>query len=94
VRPDFPTDNPAVKSIPLRENVARDDIKCTVSGWGLMGNSKQAMPQILQFVSVSFITYDTCRHRYSFIEPGMNCAGESMGGKGVCKVSISFLLLS
>jgi hypothetical protein len=94
VSPDFPTDNPAVESIPLRKDVARDGIKCTVSGWGLMGDTKQAMPQILQVVFVPFITYETCRRIYNDIEPGMNCAGERMGGKGFCEVSISSLLMS
>jgi hypothetical protein len=59
-----------------------------------MGEAEQDMPQILQLVSVRFITYDTCRHTYSKIEPGMICAGERMGRKGACRVSISSLLMS
>jgi len=94
VNPDFPTDNPAVNSILLRNDVASDDVKCTVSGWGLMEDSKDAIPQILQVVAVHFINYDTCRSVYNNIKPGMKCAGALMGGKGVCKVSISSLPMS
>jgi len=84
VSPDFPTDNPAVKPIALRKDVARDGIRCTVSGWGKLGDSQEGMPQILQVVDVFFVTYDTCRSINSDIEPGMNCAGERKGGKDAC----------
>jgi len=98
VSPDFPKDNPAVKIIRLRKDVARDGIKCTVSGWGHLGDPKKTMPQILQVVEVPFITYDNCRSIYSKIyseiEPGMNCAGDCKGGKGACIVSIPSLLKS
>jgi len=52
------------------------------------------MPQILKLVVVPFITYDTCRSKYSNIEPGMNCAGEQTDGKDACVVSIPSLLTS
>jgi hypothetical protein len=81
VIPDFPTDNPAVKPIPLRKDVASDDAKCTVSGWGKLVDPEETRPQILQVVDVHFITYDTCRSKYSDIEPGMISAGERKGGK-------------
>jgi hypothetical protein len=96
VSPGFPTDNPAVKAIPLQENVAPDGLICTVSGWGLLGAAEQTMPQILQVVVVPFITYDTCRYIYrnyteGSIEPGMNCAGYLQGGKDACGVSTASL---
>jgi len=94
VSPDFPADNPAVKPIPLRKDVANDGIKCTVSGWGYLGDPKETTPQNLQVVMVSFTTYDTCRSKYSDIEPGMNCAGDTKGGKGAYVVSIPSLLTS
>ena len=74
--PDFPTDNPSVKPIALRKDVASDGIICTVSGWRFLGEPKEAMPQILQVDEVSFIIYDTCSNIYSDIKPDMNCAGE------------------
>ncbi|GFG36634.1 hypothetical protein Cfor_04118, partial [Coptotermes formosanus] len=89
VSPGFPTDNSAVKAIPLRQDVAPDGLICTVSGWGSLGDSDGTMPQNLQVVMVPFITYDTCRYIYSnytegSIEPGMNCAGFLQGGKDAC----------
>ncbi|GFG36636.1 hypothetical protein Cfor_04119, partial [Coptotermes formosanus] len=89
VSPGFPTDNSAVKAIPLRQDVPPDRLICTVSGWGSLGDSDGTMPQILQVVMVPFITYDPCRDIYSnytegSIEPGMNCAGFLQGGKDAC----------
>jgi len=96
VSPDFPTDNPAVKPIPLRKDVASDSVKCTVSGWGYVRNQAETLSQILQVVDVTFIPYDTCRsiRGYSNIKPGMICAGDSKGGKDACTVSIHPLLTS
>jgi hypothetical protein len=65
-----------------------------VSGWGLLGDTKETMPQILQVVEVPFITYDNCRNIYSDIKHGMICAGESEGGKDACQISIPSLLTS
>jgi coagulation factor 12 (Hageman factor) len=95
VSPGFPTDNPAVKAIPMREDIAPDGLVCTVSGWGLLGDEEDTMPQILQVVIVPFITYDTCRIIYKdytegSIEPGMNCAGFLEGGKDACGVNTAF----
>jgi len=89
VSPGFPTDNPAVKAIPLQQNLAPDGLECTVSGWGRLRDGELATPQILQVVVVPFITYDTCRYIYQnytdgSIEPGMNCAGYLQGGKDAC----------
>jgi len=92
VSPDFPTDNPAVKPIPLRKDVA-SDIKCTVSGWGRLEDQKGPKPQILQVVVVPFISYNTCRSIYNDIEPGMICAGYLQGGKDACGVSIIILYI-
>ena len=83
-----------MKPIALRKDVASDGIKCTVSGWGHLGDTKETKPQILQVVEVPFINYDSCRSIYSNIEHGMVCAGESEGGKDACKVSIPSLLTS
>jgi len=94
VSPDFPTENPAVKPIELRKDVGSDGIQSTVSGWGRLGDTKEAMSQILQVAGVSFITYDTWRSINSELEPRMNCAGERKGGKDACKVSIPSLLTS
>ena len=91
---DSPTENPAVKSIELRNDVGRDGIQCTVSGWGRLGDTKEAMSQILQVAGVSFITYDSCRSINSEFEPRMNCAGERKGGNDACKVSIPSSLMS
>jgi hypothetical protein len=88
VSPDFPTNNLSVKKIDLREDVASDNIRCTVSGWGLLEYQKAPEPQILQVVYVPFISYDTCRSTYNDIELGMICAGKRRGGKGACHVSI------
>jgi len=73
-----------------------DGIKCTVSGWGRLGFTEETMPEILQVAEVSFITHETCSSMYSHseIKPGMNCAGESEGGKDACGVSIPSLLTS
>jgi len=65
-----------------------------VSGWGRLGETKEAMSQILQVSGVSFITYDTCRSINTEFEPRMNCAGERKGEKEACKVSIPSLLTS
>ena len=94
--PGFPTDNPAVKAIPLRQDVAPDGMVCTVSGWGFLEEDEKTLPQILQVVVLPFITYDTCRHIYenytkASVEPGMNCAGYLEGGKDACGVSIAHL---
>lgn len=89
VSPGFPTDNPDVKAIPLREDIAPEGLACTVSGWGLLGDPEETKPQILQVVALPFITHDTCRHIYrnytdGSIELGMNCAGYLEGGKDAC----------
>jgi hypothetical protein len=96
VSPGFPTDNPAVKAIPLRQNFAPDGQVCTVSGWGYLRDEDLDLPQMLQVVVVPFITYDTCRYFYQnitdgSIEPGMNCAGYLQGGKDACGVSTGSL---
>jgi hypothetical protein len=65
-----------------------------VSGWGRLEGTEQNMPQILQVVVVPFITYDTCSSTYSYIKPGMICAGERNGGQDTCEVSIPSLLTS
>jgi hypothetical protein len=83
-----------VKPIALRKDVASDGIKFTVSGWGLLGDTKKTTPQILGVVEVPFITYDNCRSIYSNIEHGMVCAGESEGGKVAYQVRIPSLLTS
>ena len=95
--PGFPTDNPAVKAIPLRQNIAPEGLVCTVSGWGRLEEAQPIKPQILQVVVMPFITYDTCRYIFrnytdGSIEPGMNCAGYLQGGKDACGVSIASLL--
>jgi hypothetical protein len=98
VSPGFPTDNPAVSTIPLRENIAPDGLVCTVSGWGYL-DLEGTMPQTLQVVTLPFISHDTCRHIYrnyteGSIEPGMNCAGYLHGGKDACDVSFGSLTFS
>jgi hypothetical protein len=65
-----------------------------MSGWGRLEGTEQNMPQILQVVVVPLITYDTCSSMYSYIDPGMICAGESNGGKDACVVSMPSLLTS
>jgi len=90
VSPGFPTDNPAVHSIPLRKEAARDGIKCAVSGWGLLGEKEKASSHNLQVVSVYFIPYEECRSRYTnyrvkSIQPSMNCALYVQSGSDVCK---------
>jgi hypothetical protein len=99
VSPGFPTDNPDVKAIPLREDIAREGLACTVSGWGLLGDPEETMPQALQVVALPFITHDSCRYIYrnyteGSIEPGMNCAGYLEGGKDACNVSMASLFPS
>lgn len=94
VSPEFPTDNPAVTAIPLREDIAPDGLLCTVSGWGLLGDPEETRPEILQVVSVPFISHETCGYIYrnyteGSIEPGMNCAGYIEGGKDACGVSVT-----
>jgi hypothetical protein len=96
VSPGFPTDNPYVKAIPLRQDFAVKGLACTVSGWGLLGDPDKTRPQILQVVNVPFIPQDICRHIYrnytkGSIEPGMNCAGYLEGGKDACNVSTAYV---
>ena len=89
--PDFPTDNLAVKPIRLQKDVVRDGVMCTVSGWGLLREEEKTLPQILQVVTVPFITYDTCSSKYytdGRIKPGMNCASYPQSGKDALPVSI------
>ena len=90
--PGFPADNPAVQPIPLRKEAARDGIKCTVSGWGLLGENEKALPHNLQVVFVQFINFEECHCRYTnyserSIQPGMNCALYIKSGADACEVS-------
>jgi hypothetical protein len=99
VSPAFPPDNPAVKPIPLRKDVAPDGVKCTVSGWGHLGLPEKPMPQILQVGVVHFINYEECRSKYrdhtdGRIEPGMICVDYFQGEQGACKVSTASLYKS
>ena len=88
--PDFPTDNPAVKPIPLQEGVVRDGVNCTVSGWGLLREEDETGSEILQVVTVPFITYDHCTEYYTDgeIKNGTNCASYPQSGKDALPVSI------
>jgi len=79
VSPDFPTDNPAVKPIKLRKEAARDNVTCTVSGWGQQGGDDKPFPTKLQVTYVYLIPYEECRSKYRnnkefSIQPGMICA--------------------
>ncbi|GFG30450.1 hypothetical protein Cfor_06734, partial [Coptotermes formosanus] len=89
VSPAFPTDNPAVKPIRLRQDVATGGIKCTVSGWGLLDEKENTTPQILQFAIARLISYEECRSKYSniptaSIKPGMICANNHRRGQAAC----------
>jgi len=96
VSPGFPTDNPAVKPIPLRKEAARAGVKCTVSGWGFLGENEKSLPHNLQVIIVRFVPYEKCRSRFpnyteSSIQPGMNCAVSLKKGSDACDVStVSF----
>ena len=90
--PGFPTDNPAVKTIPLRKEAARDEVACTVSGWGLRGENDKNPTDILQVAYVNFISYEECRSRYEnntkqSIESGMICAASIGKTSDSCYVS-------
>jgi hypothetical protein len=79
VSPAFPSDNLAVKPIKLRKEAARADVRCTVSGWGLLGGEGSPFPDKLQVGFVYFIPFEECRSRYpnnieKRIQPGMICA--------------------
>jgi len=92
VSPGFPTDNPAVKPIPLRKEAARDGDKCTVSGWGQLGEKEKTLPLNLQVVYVYIISYEECRSRYGnnkkeSIQPGMICVDNCGKESGACYVS-------
>jgi hypothetical protein len=92
VRPGFPTENPAVQPIPLAKEAAPDGLKCTVSGWGLVGENEKTLPRILQVVIVQIMTYENCRCRYTSyserkILPGMNCADFLLKKSDACDVS-------
>jgi hypothetical protein len=96
VSPAFPTDNPAVQSIPLRKKAAREGIRCTVSGWGQLGENEKASPHNLQLADLYFIPYEKCRSIYEnnseeSIQPGMNCAVSVGNAADACRVStVSF----
>jgi hypothetical protein len=88
----FPTDNPAVQPIPLRKEAARDGVRCTVSGWGLLGEKENTSPQNLHVVIVHFIPYEECRSRYKnyrerSIQPGMICTLYLKGRSDACDVN-------
>jgi hypothetical protein len=92
VSPGFPTDNPAVKPIPLRKEAARDEVACTVSGWGLRGENDKNPSDILQVTHLYFMSYEECRYRYenntkNIILPGMICAAYIGKISGPCYVS-------
>jgi len=79
VSPGFPTDNPAVKEIPLRMEAAHDEVQCTVSGWGSLGENVTTTPNNLQVAFVYLLPYEKCRSKYGNntkegIRPGMICA--------------------
>ena len=60
----FPDGHPAVKPIPLRKEAARDEVACTVSGWGLHGENDKNPTDILQVAHLYLISYEECRSRY------------------------------
>ncbi|GFG30452.1 hypothetical protein Cfor_06735 [Coptotermes formosanus] len=89
VSPAFPTDNPAVRPIRLRQDVATCGMKCTVSGWGFLGEKENTTPQILQVAIARLISYEECRSKYSntptaSIKRGVICAGFLQGVQGAC----------
>ena len=90
--PGFPTNNPAVKPIPLRKEAASDEITCTVSGWGPRGENDTNLSDILQVAYVNLFPYGECLSRYGNntkdnIQPGMICAGSNTKGSDACYVS-------
>ena len=92
--PGFPTDNPAVQPIPLRNKTARDGIKCIESGWGHLGEKEKHAPHNLQYVILHFVPYEICRSKFDnaqkSIQPGMICANYFEKEADACYVSNNF----
>jgi len=93
VSPGFPTDNPAVQPIPLRNKTAHD-VRCTVSGWGHLGEKENGSPPNLQYVVLHLIPYKECRSKFDNtkenIQPGMICAVYFDKEADSCSVSTNF----
>jgi len=90
VSPGFPTDNPAVKPIPLRMEDAPDGKECTVSGWGQLGEKDKRLSHNLQVAHVYLTPYEECRSIHGnnakeSIQPGIICTHSKESE--ACKVS-------
>lgn len=74
--------------LPKENQKVADELKCTVSGWGM--NEKNEKPRELQSVEVFTVNSKTCQKNYNTtrvkfrISESMLCAGNEEGGKDAC----------
>ncbi|XP_068779465.1 kallikrein-14-like [Struthio camelus] len=75
-----------VQPIPVASCPPQPGTSCVTSGWGATSSPQVSYPDVLQCVTVTIFSTDTCQQLYpGYITENMLCAGSLSGGRDSCQ---------